>query len=351
MPANEKSAQQKSETDTSPLSNNPAPVDASEFRPFSSRDALYEKILEVPPQNSKFGSAGHAMKSAEREMTLRAMVKLLEVELESLKFEAITNQDKFALECLHTIAYESVRQLLLFCQVAPDMAAEIARQQQVWPVPYAKDTATKKAADILVDVLELGSKRDEIFDTGNMLSEITDARVWLATLTGLMNRLREEATVIAQAHEFLEKSDDLTTEIITGLESIPHRNASQEQMYEHFKSFVIDPDVLARLRQLFDVENPFAKTGTLRNFIDSSIRLPKLYADKQVVKLWIAVIRDLMMDVYDGHPEKSSLKWMGLYLARGKNDVFPEGTASYDSNIRSGMFAQLEKALMNIAKG
>ncbi len=351
MPANEESAQQKCEKDTSPPPTSPAPVDAPRFRPFSSRDALYEKTMGISPDNSKFGFAGHDMKPAERELTLRSMVKLMEVELENLKFEAIMNQDKFALECLHTIAYESTRQLLLFSQVDPEMAAEIARRQQVWPVPYGADSTTKKAVEKLVDILELGSKRDGLFDTGNILSEMTDARSWLAILAGLMNRLREEVTVVAKAHELLKKSDDLTAEIVTGLESLPPRNATTEQMYEHFKGMVIDPDVMARLSQLFKVEDPFAKEATLRKFINSSIRLPKLYADKQVVKVWIGVIRELMMDVYDGHPEKSPLSWMGVYLARGKEESSPKGTASYDSNLRSGIFAQLEKALLNIARG
>jgi hypothetical protein len=76
-----------------------------------------------------------------------------------------------------------------------------------------------------------------------------------------------------------------------------------------------------------------------------------LQADKFVVKEWIKVIRELMMDVYDGHPEKCSLRWMGEFLAKGKKDSAKLGTASYESNVRAGIFQRLEKTLFNIARG
>lgn len=53
---------------------------------------------------------------------------------------------------------------------------------------------------------------------------------------------------------------------------------------------------------------------------------------------------------YDGHPEQSSLRNAGMYQAEGNSAISPRGMASYESNLCSGIFQQLEKALNNIAK-
>src|SRR5690348_5997108 len=73
-------------------------------RPFSSRDAIYEAILETPPSQSKEGGLGHKMNPAERELTLMVMEKQIIEELESLKAEATLQNDEAALHCLHSIA-------------------------------------------------------------------------------------------------------------------------------------------------------------------------------------------------------------------------------------------------------
>lgn len=326
------------------------PINNPTTRPFSSRDTLYERLQGISESQSKQDSFGYEMTPEKRELTLRLMLKLIGNELESLKFEALNNNDQFALECLHNIAYESTRQLLLLCQQNSDMAAQIARHEQVWPIPYGRDNATRKAVELLAEVLHLGEDRASIFDTGNMLSETSDARQWLAMLTSLMNRVREEASSVSKIHKILKKSDGQTAAIISGLESIPLPNATQDQIFDHLKSFVIDPDVIARLAQLFEVENPFSKNETVQKFVRNCAKLPTLRGDKYVVKEWVRVIRELMMDVYDGHPEKSSLRWIGEYLAKGKEDSSPKGTASYESNLRAGIFQRLERTLLNVAK-
>ena len=276
-----------------------------DFRPYSSRDESYEQIQQVSDKNSKVGSTGYNLNAAERELTLMVMVRNMRDEFETLKNEAVMNKDQLALKCLHTIAFESTRQLLLLSQYEPELVAEVAQFEQVWPVLCGKEGILKNTADRLVEILEVGTKRDGVFDANNVLSESTEAREWLAIIAGLINRLRQELAQITTRNKLLTKTNAVTAQIVRSLAGGPSENATDDEVYEHLKGIVIHPDEMARLIALFEKEDPFEKSDTLKSFITNASRLPELRPDKEVIKAWMQVIRKMIMDVYDGNPEKN----------------------------------------------
>jgi hypothetical protein len=289
------------------------------------------------------------MPTAERELTLRVMVNNIQMELETLKEEAALQDDMVALECLHTIAYESTRQLLSLTQYSPELVGRIAEQQAVWPVLYGKGIM-KRTADLTVEAIGLGHKRKGPFEPNNVLSELSDARLWLGIIAGLMDRIRQEALRVERSRELLKGADDNAAAIISGLRGIPGLGAETHEVFEHLKLLATDPDVICRLNAVLEVENVFKNPDTLSNLVLRSVKLPKLSSDGSAIEAWMAVMKQFLMNVYEGHPEKSPLRTMGIYQAESNRDLYPKGTNSYESSVRTGIWVRLKSALKKIAE-
>ncbi len=312
---------------------------------------LYEEIMQVKPEDSGLvtGTA-RPMKPEERELMLLLMLRNIRCELETLKVEALQNNDKLALECLHTIANESVSQLSSLAMNDLELVASVARGFTLWPVLYGTGKPTREAADEYLKAIELGTEYDGVLAPDNMLERDTVNRKWLMILCMVMNRIRNEYQHLSS---FSKKFAGMTPNELTIARALVVDGASvasSEEIVQRIRTIVMEPDIEQMLQKLFEQENPFAKAGSLDNFIKACASLPELQDGKAVVKQWIQVIRGLLMDVYDGHPEQSSLRNAGMYLAEGNSALNPKGTASYESNIRSGIFAQLEKTLNSITQ-
>jgi hypothetical protein len=286
-----------------------------------------------------------------RELTLIGMVKKIEQELETLKQEALSQDDMLALSCLHTIAHESTRQLFLLAEHCPELVSRVAEHKVVWPVLYAKASLVKETADYLVDELRVGAKRTGPLDPDTLFSRRTDVRRWIAVIAGLMNLIRAEARRLETQRAALKDTDQITATITAVVTGSPGPKATDAHVLDHLTTLAIQPDQRIRLCELLEVDDPFAKRATLENLVCGSIGLPELSAEEGNVKAWMKVFRQFLTDVYEGYPEKSPLRIRGLYVAKGKEATYGEGSLSYESNVRGGMFQALERALRSLAAG
>jgi hypothetical protein len=287
----------------------------------------------------------------EHHTTLLTMLKNINVEMESLANEAALHRDGLALTCLHKIAYESTSALTNLYLSIPDMLTAAARKSEMWPVLFNRRGVVEKAARQLVELIDVGGKHHSPFTVNNLLAEKSDAREWLYVLLRLIANVRRQLARMRTVQELIRAEANFDPDFLLWISGTPGSDASKDAVYQKLHRYVSSPEVMDVLVKLFDKKDPFEKPGSLRKFIINSVRLPALAPDKRKIKAWIKVIRELMMDVYDGRPEECSLSWIGKYLAEGKKASSPRGTASYNSNVRSGLFARLEKTLMSIARG
>ena len=190
----------------------------SGFRPYSTRDVIYEEIMQVKPEDSGIvtGTA-RPMKPEERELTLLLMLRNIKRELETLKVEALQNQDMLAFDCLHTIASESVSQLSSLAMNDTALAASVARGFSVWPVLYSKGKTMRAAADEYLKAIELGAEYDGALAPDNMLEFDTENRKWLMVLCGVMNRIRIESHRLSSLAKHIDRTDKATSAIVREL--------------------------------------------------------------------------------------------------------------------------------------
>lgn len=313
-------------------------------RPFSTRDYVYESIKRSSIEDHAGRNTGHEMNAGERELTLKALVASIHAELETLKAEAYAQDDMAALECLHSIAYESTRQLFLLTQYSPDLVSRVAEHETVWPILYSNAAVAKKAAANVIDVIKLGTKSTGALDPSNALSETSDARIWIAGIASLMDSIRAEARQQTSS----DKEEVLAFLKEQGLSAPP--GAVEQAHFDDLKSIATAPDEVARLSFLLKLEDPFKNPGTLENLIAGSKRLPPLGPEEGVVDAWMQVIKQLLMDVYEGHPEESPIRRMGWFQAEPTKDLYPEGTPIFESNLRTGIWVRLKSTLKSIAK-
>ena len=288
----------------------------------------------------------------ERLMFLPATEKAILDELENLKTEALLQDDDLALECLHRIAQESARQLLTVTRLKLDKAAKIAARQEAWPVPYANDLVTKKAADELLKQLQVGSKREATTDPSNVYSEDTVARKWVGLFVELIDEVRRKELWCKKATERLYGKKAVVQETVRAIKSLPDSRDSDEDVVAYHRELIVNLDVSSKFKAVLKTENPFFDEMNAKEFILAAITLPPLTPDKNVVKAWAKIIRDVVTKMHDGVPEENQkLRQLGLYLAKGNEYVTNKNTASYESNLRSGIFQRFERTLMSIAKG
>lgn len=290
------------------------------------------------------------MTDSQRTLALGLLIKLIGREVQTLKQEAMRHHDQKSMMCLFCIAEESAGGLAEVVDANPQLAAEIARNESMWPMFYAGDSVSRKLMDRHVEPLELGKNHHSIFAAKNMLSEFTLARRWLYVLAGVMEDVRAESNAVKQKHRLIRNDSTHKQRIMVGIEGIPDIDASAQEVNHYIQSLVLTPEVLRCLAELMELRQPLAKDSALQQFIYHCRVLPVLRAEKSVVKRWIMVIRELLMEVYQGHPEQSPLRSLGEYLARGNVASSPLGSRSYESNLRAGIFQRLEKTLFNIAK-
>lgn len=288
----------------------------------------------------------------ERLMFLPATEKAILDELENLKSEALVQDDDLALECLHRIAQESARQLLTVTRVKLDKASKIAAKQDAWPLPYANDPVTKKAADELVKQLQVGSNRETTTDPSNVYSENTEARKWVGLFVELLDEVRSKEVWSKKTNEALYGKEPIVQQTIRAIKSLPDATDSEDDLVAYHQELITSLDVTLKFKAVLEKENPFVDKDATKAFILAAIALPPLTPDKDVVKAWAKIIREVVTKMHGGFPEKNlKLRGLGLYLAHGNKDVARENTASYESNLRSGIFQRFERTLMSIAKG
>ena len=318
---------------------------------FSCRDYM-RAAAELENDSLQFKFENEDLSPNERLMFLSVTEKAILDELENLKTEALVQDDDLALEYLHRIAQESARQLLTVTRVKLDKASKIAAKQDAWPLPYANDSVTKKAADELVKQLQVGSDRLTTTDPSNVYSENTEARKWVGLFVELIDEVRRKEAWCKKATQALYGKDEVVQETVRAIKSLPNPSDSEDDLVAYHRELIVNLDVSSKFKAVLKTENPFFDEVNAKEFILAAIALPPLTPDKDVVKTWAKVIRKIVTKMHGGFPEKNrSLRWMGMSLAKSNQGVAPENTASYESNVRSGIFQRFENTLKSIAKG
>jgi hypothetical protein len=259
-----------------------------------------------------------------REELLDKLLTLFAAELDALRSDAVKNNDKLAFQCLHQTAIVSTAYLTEASFNNIQLALEVAPKQFMWPVAYSNSKTGKESAEKYVECIQLGKECDEPIIYKNTLSKKTDARKWLSVILHLMEVIRKTQS---------EKE----------LGNILSYKDLKERLFDNFE--------LGIHGGLFEGKNLFKDEALLKKFYANCNGLPELKFDAEAVDRWFGVIQELLMDAYGDHPEKSSLGWMGEFLANSKKDVYKKGTKSYSANLRAGMFAKLKEALVSIVKG
>jgi hypothetical protein len=275
------------------------------------------------------------------------MMGLLQDEVKRLYKEGLKG-NKSAVRSLIDMAFLSCVTLQNLSRKKPAQLKPFAEQQIAWPDLVTTNSIINAQTEKFLKSINLGGKCRLPINFASLYDRITIARGVLGPVVICVNEIRKRVATLKAVQQTPDVCKGMMPYFCSVLR-VPHPDSPPKVLDSYLKEPATEREMFQCLKSVFGIHNPFKKRKTLRHLIAACPGLPELTKDPKAINSWMIVIRRFIMDVYDGHPEKSHFRLLGISRAR-HTDTAPVGSASSEANIRDGIFINLRQALKNLAR-